>query len=332
MNYHMIDCKTPSELSDVADLLKKQGLSFENKITSTIGFYDNQKMIATGSLYENVIKMIAVDSDYQNENLTSLILTNLTNKLRDQGIHKYFLFTTPKNKHYFMDYDFSLISQTKDIVLLENNINPIEEQLVKLKSTLPELSGTIASIVMNCNPVTLGHLYLIESCAKENDHVIIFLVEENKSVFPFDIRLKLINEATKHLENVLVIPSTSYIISSATFPTYFLKELNDASLIYMDLDITIFKDYFMRIFNIDFRYVGEEPLDPTTHAYNMAMKTILKDKLKIITRIENNQQPISASLVRKLAKNQQYNKIKSLVPKATYQFLISAKGKALFNE
>ncbi len=328
----MIDCKTQSELSDVFDLLNKQGLRFEDKVTSTIGLFDNHKLIATGSLYENVIKMIAVDRDYQNENLTGIILTNLTNKLREQGIYKYFLFTTPTNKHYFINYAFSLIAETKDIVLLENNINTIEEQLLKLKTSLPELSGSIASIVMNCNPVTFGHMYLIESCAKENNHVIIFLVEENKSVFSFDIRLELIKKATKHLENVVVLPSTAYIISSATFPTYFLKELNDVSLVYMDLDITIFKEYFMRIFNINFRYVGEEPLDPTTRAYNMAMKAILKDKLKIIKRIENNQEPISASFVRKLAKNHQYKEIKQLVPKATYQFLISAKGKALFDE
>ena len=37
---------------------------------------------------------------------------------------------------------------------------------------------------MNCNPFTLGHKYIVEKAARENDNVIIFVVEEDKSSFP----------------------------------------------------------------------------------------------------------------------------------------------------
>ncbi|MFH0766955.1 MAG: adenylyltransferase/cytidyltransferase family protein [Bacillota bacterium] len=332
MNYQMRDCITPKELEDVKQLLEKQGLRFEDKVTLSIGFYDENQLIATGSLYENVIKMIAIDSFYQGENLTALVLTTLIQRLNAKGIEKYFLFTTQESKHYFVDFAFSLIYENQKIVMFENNINTIEEKLTKLKNDLALSHGTKAAIVMNCNPVTLGHLYLIETCAKSNDHVIIFLVEENKSVFSFETRMMLLKKATKHMTNVHILPSTEYIISSATFPTYFLKELNEVSLLFMELDISIFLHFFMRIFEIDYRYVGDEPLDPTTNAYNETMKQILKDQLIVINRLEKNSVTVSASFVRKLAKDHQYEVLKSYVPNVTYRYLKSSKGKAIFDE
>ncbi|MBN2300380.1 MAG: GNAT family N-acetyltransferase [Acholeplasmataceae bacterium] len=332
MSYQFVDCKTSKEMNDVKLLLKHESLRYEDKITSTIGFYDEHKLIATGSIYENTIKMIAVDKDYRHDNLTGQILIKLIEQLQEKGISKYFIYTTPQNKKYFQDFSFSLVAETPDIVLLENNVMTINDTLLKIKMSLPKMTGTISAIVMNCNPVTFGHLYLIESCAKENDHVIIFLVEENKSVFSFDVRLKLLKASTNHIKNVHIIPSTSYIISSATFPTYFLKELSEASQIYMNLDITIFKNYFMPIFNIAKRYVGDEPFDMTTNAYNQTMENILKSKVKIIHRIEANQAPISASIVRKLAKERHFDQLKFLVPKPTYLYLTSEEGQALFND
>jgi len=332
MSRKLIDCILEKEINDVKLLLSKNGLSYEDKVTSTIGIYDDDHLIATGSLYENVIKMIAVDQDSKGENLTATILDKLISMLNYKGVQKYFLFTTPASKKFFMNFNFSLIHENEKIVLFENNINTIEEQLNQMKEQLTLVRGTTAAIVMNCNPVTFGHQYLIETCASQNDNVIIFLVEENKSVFSFETRFKLLKKVTKHMTNVHVLPSTQYIISNATFPTYFLKELNEASLIYMDLDISIFNKYFMRIFGIDLRYVGNEPIDQTTDAYNMAMKQILKDKLVIVERLQKDFVTISASIVRKLAKQNKFDELKNFVPKPTYQYLKSKKGRALFHD
>ncbi|MCR3907074.1 MAG: GNAT family N-acetyltransferase [Tenericutes bacterium] len=329
MSYKFIECLLEHELNDAKSLLLENGLSVDDHYGTTIGIYDGNKMIATGSLYKNVIKMIAVDPSYKGKNLTDLIMTHLIQILNSRKISKYFLFTTPKSKMYFLDYNFSFIYENEDIVMLENSFEPIDEKLHRIKSKLKLKSGRTASIVMNCNPVTLGHLYLIETCAKENDQVIIFLVEEDLSIFPFKVRYQLLKAATKHLKHVHIVPSTPYIISAATFPTYFLKELTDATRIYMDLDIHIFQNFFMSIFNIDFRYVGTEPFDQTTDAYNKTMQRILKDKLIMVERLEKNDKIISASMIRKLAKEKKYDELKPYVPHATYKFLKSAKGKAL---
>ncbi len=332
MAYTLIDIKSKSEIDDVKALLDQNGLFYEDKVSFTLGFYDQNHLVATGSIYENVIKMIAVDQDYQHQNLTGDILIRLIERLRDLNYQKYFLYTKPSNQKYFLDYAFKIVEKTENIVLFENDVYTIDERLEDMKRKLPNMQGSIASLVMNCNPITNGHLYLIETCAKENDHVLLFLVEENKSVFSFDVRMDLVKNATKHLKNVVVLPSTPYVISSATFPTYFLKELNDQSKAYMELDIAIFKHHFMPIFGIDKRYVGSEPFDQTTHAYNQTMQSILDDHLKLIPRLEKNDYPISASLVRKLAKAKDYDTIKNLVPDATYAFLISDEGQALFHD
>jgi [citrate (pro-3S)-lyase] ligase len=325
-------CKNENEINDVKKLLLLNDLSFESKVSLTICLYQDDHLIATGSIYENVIKMIAVDPNYQGQNLTAKILTHLVQILINSGIDKYFLYTKPENKKFFLANNFSLIYENSFVSLLENKGELISDKLKKIKSELKLNRGTTASIVMNCNPVTNGHMYLIETASRNNHNVIIFLVEENKSIFDFETRYKLLKKSTKHLKNVNIIPSTKYIISSATFPTYFLKEITDQTSLYMDIDISIFKNYFIPIFSIDFRYVGDEPLDQATNLYNQKLKEILKDKLIVIDRIKKDDKVISASYIRELAKSKRFKEIKLLTPKATYCYLKSSKGKKLFNE
>jgi [citrate (pro-3S)-lyase] ligase len=332
MTYQLRDIILDQEITQVKALLKQNGLTYEDHITYTIGLFDGDLLIATGSLDDNVIKMLAVDEKYQGEQLLSNVLTRLISLLHTQKKYKYFVFTKPKNKKFFMDYNLFLIYEDENILFFENKVNTIVETLHEIKYNLKLKRGSTASLVMNCNPMTLGHLYLIETAAKTHDNVIIFLVEENRSVFTFETRFKIVKKSVKYLKNVVVLPSTSYIISKATFPTYFSKNLNEASELYTKLDIHIFKEYFMSILNIDFRYVGTEPLDPLTNLYNEQMKKILQNQLVIVDRLEKDSQTISASYIRKLAREHQFELIKELVPKATYQFLKSKKGQKVFHE
>ena len=331
MSYQIKDCILKSELEDVKHLLLSLDLSFE-EVTETIMIYDEEKLIGTGSIDSNIIKMIGVHPSYQGLNVTSLIMSELTQRLYLKGIHKYFLYTQPKSVILFENFDLNLIIQTDDIALFENKINPINDYLTQVKQKLPKKQGLRASLVMNCNPMTNGHLYLIEKAAKENDDVLLFLVEENRSVFSFKDRFQIVKNAIKHLSNVILIPSGPYIISSLTFPTYFLKTLSAASLAYMELDVMIFYQYFMPILEIDHRYVGDEPKDPMTNQYNQTMKKIFESKLIIIDRITHQDQVISASYVRKLAKEKRFDDIKKIVPDATYEFLISLDGQAIYHD
>lgn len=331
MSYHFVVVKTESERLMTKNLLESSNLFMDDHVSETYNLYDDDVMIGTISTHENVIKMIAVKEDRQGEQVTGHLLHHVMRIFEQRNINKYFLFTKPQNKSFFKDYNLSLIAETNDIALFENRLYPISDHLLFMKISMKPRHGVKAGIVMNCNPITNGHLYLIEKCSKEVNDVIIFLVEENKSVFPFNVRYQLVKKATKHLKNVHVLPSTPYIISLATFPTYFLKEASDISRKYMELDITIFKQYFFPVFELNFRYVGSEPKDELTALYNDVMNDMLGAKLKIIERKTHQDEVISASTVRKLMHEKDYDKIKHLVPKSTYKYLMSKEGKALFH-
>lgn len=79
---------------------------------------------------------------------------------------------------------------------------------------------------MNANPFTLGHLYLTERASAENDTVHLFMVSEDASLIPFKVRRRLVTEGTSHLDNIIYHDSGPYIISSATFPSYFQKDMD----------------------------------------------------------------------------------------------------------
>jgi len=182
----------------------------------------------------------------------------------------------------------------------------------------------IGSIVMNCNPFTLGHQYLIEYAAAQVDYLYIFVVEEDKSYFKFQDRIELVGAGTAHLKNVKVLPSGHFIISSITFSEYFDKANLKGAMIDTSLDVETFGSQIAPCLDISVRFVGEEPLDPITAQYNQSMKDILPKygvELREIPRKETEGGVISASRVRKCLEEKNWVEIKKLVPETTYLFL-----------
>ena len=188
----------------------------------------------------------------------------------------------------------------------------------------PDLYGRIGSIVMNCNPFTNGHRFLIEESLKYVDYLIIFVVEENQSDFTFDERFALVNMGVSDLQNVMVVPSGQFILSQKTFPEYFLKVEDEDIIKNVEYDITLFAEHIAPRLNITYRFVGQEPQDAVTNEYNKAMKRILPQKginIIEIPRKENDDGVISASLVRKYLEDDNCTDLKELIPKSTWEIL-----------
>lgn len=227
--------------------------------------------------------------------------------------------------------DLFVVDSSSQKDMFQHN-QELEDYLLELQKVKDNsLPGTIGAIVMNCNPFTNGHRYLIERAAADVDQLYIFVVEENKSFFPFEDRLELVKAGTKDLKNVKVLPSGKFIISSITFPDYFQKDSKQEVEIDTSLDIEVFGQYIAPALGITIRFVGEEPLDYVTRQYNECMKRILPSyniQVNEISRlcygeVEDNQNVISASKVRNYMKQNQWNEIRTLVPKTTYDYLIS---------
>ena len=334
-NVESINLKSKYETEEVKEFLGKFNLKYED-VDYTVVIRENEEIIATCSKKENILKCFAINENYQGLGLSNNLISKVTEKLFLEGRYHSFIFTKPENQFLFEGLGYKNIFTTDKVSLLESGNKNINSTLDKLKKEYNiDDSKEYAALVMNCNPFTLGHRYIVETASKENENVIIFVVEEDKSVFPFKTRYRLIKEGTKDLKNVTVIPAGEYVISSATLPNYFLKKNDDALKEYTKLDCNVFGKYFVPKFNIKRRYVGTEPHCEVTNTYNESMIEILPKynvEVKLIERKEIEDDAISASRVRKLLKEGKMEKVRNLLPKPSFDFLLSKEGEMVINE
>ena len=303
--------------------LKKASLEPDTLIDCTVLIWEGNTLIATGSRYDCVLKCLAVDEKHQGEGLTASLITTLRNDAFSNGIRHLFLYTKPQNKAIFEDLFFYPVAQTANVLLMEDKKDGINTFLESLPKN--DTKGKTGCLVMNCNPFTLGHLYLTETAAKECDKLYIFVVSEDKSTFSANDRIEMVKRGTAHIKNVTVLPTGPYLISSATFPTYFLKDKENIEQIKCLLDIEIFAKYYAKKFNITTRFVGTEPFSQSTAQYNDALKKFLPEngiEITEIQRLEKSGSPISASRVRNLIERGKIQEVKELLPDSTYEFLL----------
>ena len=303
-------------------LLRATGLAPDTMADSTLLIWDNGTLIATGSRYGNILKCIAIDPARQGEDLTATILTHLRQDALQAGHRHLFLYTKPQNRFLFSSLFFYPIAATDSVLLMENQQNGIGAFLDSQPVSAAE--GIVGAIVMNCNPFTLGHRYLVERAARECDRLYVFVLSEDRSYFKAEDRMAMVKAGTADLPNVTVLPTGPYLISSATFPTYFLKDQSSAQDAQCELDVAIFGKHFAPHFGITRRYVGSEPFCPVTSAYNQALHKLLPEygiALYEIPRLETQSIPVSATNVRKLVETHDAEGVCALVPDTTFQYL-----------
>lgn len=324
MDIELTGCLRGAKLDAWKDLLIRTGLEPDLQTESTVLIWDADQLIAAASRQGNLLKCIAVDDSRQGEGLTATLLTQLRQDAFQQGYNHLFLYTKPKNKTMFSSLFFYPIAETQQVLLMENRVDGIQSFLNALPAQ--PCSGTVGAAVMNCNPFTKGHRYLIETAAAECDRLYVFVLSEDQSVFSAADRMEMVKQGTRDLPNVTVLPTGPYLISSATFPTYFLKEREQAEQIHCLLDIEIFCNYFAPKFGITKRYVGTEPLSPITAQYNDALRQFLPGRgitLREIPRLEQSNTPVSASAVRSHIRSGEYAQLKQLLPQTTYDYLLT---------
>lgn len=304
------------------DFLAKAALDVDAAVEQTVLIWDGNTLIGTGSRQGNLLKCIAVDPTRQGEGLLAKVLTTLRQEAFRAGHQHLFLYTKPANAHLFSGLLFYPVAQTTDVLLMEDRNNGIQGFLESLAPK--KHSGKVGAAVVNCDPFTLGHQYLIETAARACEHVYVFVLSEEKSCFSPADRMEMVRRGSAHLPNVTVLPTGPYLISSATFPTYFLKDRDQADEIHCQLDVEIFTRYFAPAFSITHRYVGTEPLSGMTNRYNV----VLKERLPLhgiwveeLSRLEHRGLPISASAVRDAYHRGDWATVKSYVPATTYEYL-----------
>lgn len=308
------------EKEAVREFLSAFGLRYDADIDYTVCLIAEGRIVATASASGDIIKAVAVSPDWRGENLTGRLVSHMIAYFRRKNIFRYKLYTKAEYIDVFESLNFRLLAATPTTALLESRNGGIEAELSALKSKHRVPDGPAAALVVNCNPFTLGHRYLIAQAAKKHRTVLVFVVETDKSYFSFSERFMLVKRGIGDLNNVIVLPSTDYVVSSFTFPDYFFKEITEATEEQAKLDALIFAKYFVPVFNIEKRYLGSET-DPVTLKYNRALIECLKDAATVIPRLEIEGKAVSASLVRRLYEEKDFAGLSRLVPETTLEYL-----------
>lgn len=359
MEIQTLNPTTPRQRQRIEAFLKRNGLRFDDMHYYAAITDDDGEMIAGGGLKGNVIKCVAVDDAHKGEAIANTLISHLIAHANEEGHSNVMLFTKPKNRQLFESLSFRLLAEAPEAVLMETGIGGINNTVEALKkireesekykeynkeckeeektnlntspsqhhnTTTPHhLTATTplrGVVVMNCNPFTLGHRYLIEQAAKQVERLFVMVVREDCSLFAYAERKAMVEQGVAHLENVTVIDGSEYAISQATFPTYFLKRLDDAADTQMLLDLDLFRRHIAPALGTTVRFVGTEPTDQLTRRYNQLMHEVLAD-VRETARLEKKGNAVSASRVRKAMEQGDMSTIRQLVPPTTLPYIIA---------
>lgn len=315
-------------LAQVDALLVENGITRDANLDYICAMVDEEnRVIATGSCFGATLRCFAVSQQHQGEGLLNEVVSHLMEYQMARGYTHLFLYTKIKSAKFFQSLGFYEIARVDGtLVFMENRRNGFPSYLSRLEKTArPGVSG---AIVMNANPFTLGHQYLVETAAGRCDTLHLFLLSEDASLVPFWVRKQLVQAGTAHLKNVVLHDSGPYIISNATFPSYFLKD--DAAVIqgHAKLDLTIFVR-IARALGVTVRFVGEEPTSQVTGLYNEIMAAQLPENgidCVILPRKEILGKAISASTVRAALQAGDWQTLSQLVPQTTLDYFRSSEA------
>lgn len=332
------------DAAEIAAFLRARGLEPPAGASDyTVCLLDGGRIVGTGSLSGRIIQGLAVDEGLRGAGAAARIVSELEAEASRRGRARLFVFTGPDKRAIFESLGYRAIAEAPGAALLLEKGGGLEEWLSGLAADLgPGLAeaqgpgrtasnvshnAPVSALVMNCNPFTLGHLHLVKTAAAGSRRVVLFVVREEASSFPFDVRFRLVREGVSALPNVLVLAGSDYIISRATFPTYFLKDrAGEAAAIHARLDADLFARRIAPAIGATRRYVGEEPYSPVTEIYNRALAEVLPPlgvELVEIPRLESGGAAVSASTVRRAIREGRLEDVRDLVPPSTWNYLSS---------
>ena len=312
-------------LAQIDALLQREGITRDAHLDYICALRDgDDEIIATGSCFGATLRCFAVSSGHQGEGLLNEIISHLMQVQYARGNTHLFLYTKETSARFFASLGFYEIARVDGtLVFMENRRSGFPNYLKNLEKT--KSSGVSAALVMNANPFTLGHQYLVETAAKNCDTLHLFVLSEDASLVPFAVRKRLVQAGIAHIPGVVLHDSGPYIISSATFPSYFLKD--EAAVIdgHARLDLAVFTRIAQAL-NVTHRFVGEEPTSQVTGLYNRIMAQELPKagvQCHVIPRREAGGKAISASTVRAALQNGDWETLKALVPATTLDYFTS---------
>ena len=341
MNILELHPTIPRQRRQIEMFLQTNGLRYDDvDYYAAIVDESSDEMIAGGGLKGSVIKCVAVADGHKGEAVANVIVSHLIAKANAEGCQCVKLYTKPANRQLFESLSFRLIAESPNAILMETGVGGIEkyseelrvkseelrvksEELKNDESVVSNARKPIGVIVMNANPFTLGHRFLVEQSSELVERLYVVVVREDCSMFSYNERKAMVSQGVRDIGNVVVVDGSDYAVSAATFPTYFLKQLSDATDTQIILDLDLYRRRIATALGATIRFFGSEPTDPLTRRYNELMHQQLgEEHVHEIQRKQQEGSAISASRVRKaMMKGCLWDAIQ-LVPPTTIPYII----------
>lgn len=348
MNILELHPTIPRQRRQIEMFLHTNGLRYDDvDYYAAIVDESSDEMIAGGGLKGSVIKCVAVADGHKGEAVANVIVSHLIAKANAEGCQCVKLYTKPDNRQLFESLSFRLIAESPNAILMETGVGGIEkyseelrvkseelrvkseelgvksEELKNDESVVSNARKPIGVIVMNANPFTLGHRFLVEQSSELVERLYVVVVREDCSMFSYNERKAMVSQGVRDIGNVVVVDGSDYAVSAATFPTYFLKQLSDATDTQIILDLDLYRRRIATALGATIRFFGSEPTDPLTRRYNELMHQQLgEEHVHEIQRKQQEGSAISASRVRKaMMKGCLWDAIQ-LVPPTTIPYII----------
>lgn len=334
MNILELHPTIPRQRRQIEMFLQTNGLRYDDvDYYAAIVDESFDEMIAGGGLKGSVIKCVAVAEGHKGEAVANVIVSHLIAKANAEGCQCVKLYTKPDNRQLFESLSFRLIAESPNAILMETGVGGIEKYSEELRVKSEELKNDesvvsnarkpIGVIVMNANPFTLGHRFLVEQSSELVERLYVVVVREDCSMFSYNERKAMVSQGVRDIGNVVAVDGSDYAVSAATFPTYFLKQLSDATDTQIILDLDLYRRRIAPALGATIRFFGSEPTDPLTRRYNELMHQQLgEEHVHEIQRKQQEGSAISASRVRKAMMEGWLWDAIQLVPPTTIPYII----------
>ena len=341
MNILELHPTIPRQRRQIEMFLQTNGLRYDDvDYYAAIVDESSDEMIAGGGLKGSVIKCVAVADGHKGEAVANVIVSHLIAKANAEGCQCVKLYTKSDNRQLFESLSFRLIAESPNAILMETGVGGIEkyseelrvkseelrvksEELKNDESVVSNARKPIGVIVMNANPFTLGHRFLVEQSSELVERLYVVVVREDCSMFSYNERKAMVSQGVRDIGNVVVVDGSDYAVSAATFPTYFLKQLSDATDTQIILDLDLYRRRIAPALGATIRFFGSEPTDPLTRRYNELMhKQLGEEHVHEIQRKQQEGSAISASRVRKAMMEGCLWDAIQLVPPTTIPYII----------
>jgi len=189
----------------------------------------------------------------------------------------------------------------------------------------------VGSVAVNCNPITLGHEYLIDYARAKVDILFVLVISEDLSAVSFGDRFELVSKVCEDKPNVIVLRGGSFVCTEYIAPEYFVKDSSSSDGVDFSLESFYFGRFIGPALGVKKIFLGDEPNCNITKQYNEHMQETMPAygiDLEIIPRINTSEgDVISASRVRQMIERKDFDELSKYVPSVCIPLIKSSKFK-----